>query len=155
MKNYILYILALLLHITVYAQDIPVEEDSNDYADHQVFTVTEELPEFIGGEAALLEYMNSIEYPKEAMEKKMEGQPYARFTVAKDGNITDVEIAKSCGFPILDKALVKHVQNMPPWKPGTQNGKAVKVQYIIPVKFYLENRAPLPKQKNDKGKNKS
>jgi periplasmic protein TonB len=39
---------------------------------------------------------------------------------------------------LLDKEALRVVKIMPKWEPGKQNGKAVKVKYIIPVKFALE-----------------
>ena len=37
--------------------------------------------------------------------------------------------------PQLDKEAVKLIGSMPDWKPGTQDGKAVDVQMMVPVEF--------------------
>jgi protein TonB len=36
-----------------------------------------------------------------------------------------------------DEEALRVVQKMPPWKPGKQNGKAVRVRFVLPVKFML------------------
>lgn len=36
----------------------------------------------------------------------------------------------------MDTAIINHSESMPIWKPGTQNGKAVRVFFTTPL--YLE-----------------
>ncbi|PJB55597.1 MAG: energy transducer TonB, partial [Bacteroidetes bacterium CG_4_9_14_3_um_filter_41_19] len=36
-----------------------------------------------------------------------------------------------------DEEAVRVVSSMPKWKPGIQNGEAVRVSYNIPIKFAL------------------
>ena len=40
--------------------------------------------------------------------------------------------------PALDKEAVRVISNMPKWKPGTLEGKAVRVKYTMPVTFRLQ-----------------
>ncbi|MDZ4844739.1 MAG: energy transducer TonB [Chitinophagales bacterium] len=103
----------------------------------QVFTVVEQMPEFPGGEMALLKYLGSIPYPAIAKENDIEGSVYIRFVIEKSGNVSTVEVAKGSD-KILNEAAIAHVKKMPPWKAGKQNGKEVKVQYIVPIKFILQ-----------------
>jgi len=37
-----------------------------------------------------------------------------------------------------DKEAVRVVQMMPAWKPGKQNGKAVKARFVLPIRFKLD-----------------
>ena len=102
------------------------------------YTLVEQMPEYPGGQDALLEYLKQINYLREARKKDMEGSVYARFVVEKNGRIGQVEIAKSSGYGMLDSLVIEHLQNMPRWTPGTQEGKPVRVQYVVPVKFKLQ-----------------
>lgn len=39
--------------------------------------------------------------------------------------------------PILDNEAIRIVKAMPKWKPGTMDGKAVRVKHTLPVMFRL------------------
>lgn len=101
------------------------------------FMVVEDMPEFPGGTAALLEYLRkNIKYPAICRENNIQGRVIVSFVVNKDGAIVDPEVVKSVN-PSLDKEAVRVISNMPPWKPGKQRGKAVRVKYTVPVNFRL------------------
>ena len=123
-----------------------LQAQSNDIKS-QVFTVVEAMPEYPGGEEALMNFLGSIKYPKEAMDKNIEGSVYLRFIIEKDGSIETIEIARGSGSELLNEAAIAHVKNMQQWKPGRQNGKPVRVQYIVPIKFVLTDATPQPKKK--------
>lgn len=117
--------------------DVSGEDVIGDEGNDQVFTVVEQMPEFPGGELALLKYLGSIPYPAIAKENDIEGSVYIRFVIEKNGSVSNVEVAKGSD-KILNEAAVEHVKKMPSWKAGKQNGKEVKVQYIVPIKFILQ-----------------
>ena len=117
--------------------DVSGEDVIGDEGTDQVFTVVEQMPEFPGGEVALLKYLGSIPYPPIAKENDIEGSVYIRFVIEKSGTVSTVEVAKGSDI-ILNEAAVAHVKKMPPWKAGKQNGKEVKVQYIVPIKLILQ-----------------
>ena len=101
------------------------------------FMVVEDMPEFPGGTAALLEYLRkNIKYPAICRENNIQGRVIVSFVVNKDGAIVDPEVVKSVN-PSLDKEAVRVISNMPPWKPGMQRGKPVRVKYTVPVNFRL------------------
>ncbi|GAB3689335.1 M56 family metallopeptidase [Spirosoma flavus] len=104
----------------------------------EVFTVVEKQPEFPGGMKALGQYLaQNLRYPKEAREKRVQGRVFVRFIVSSDGKIRDVTILKGIGSG-CDEEAVRVVSQMPAWKPGRQQGKAVNVQYNLPINFSLE-----------------
>ena len=101
------------------------------------FMVVEDMPEFPGGTAALLEYLRkNIKYPAICRENNIQGRVIVSFVVTKDGAIVDPEVVKSVN-PSLDKEAVRVISTMPNWKPGMQRGKAVRVKYTVPVNFRL------------------
>lgn len=108
-------------------------------AEDASFTIVEVMPEFPGGVNEMMKYiMTNIKYPKEAKDKKISGTTYVTFVVEKDGSISNVRTLKGVpGGQELDEEAVRVVRSMPAWKPGTQNGIAVRTQYNLPVKFKL------------------
>ena len=104
----------------------------------KVFDVVEEMPSFPGGQGALMQYLASnIKYPVVAQENGVQGRVIVSFVVERDGSISDVKVARSVD-PSLDREAQRVVKSMPKWKPGKQNGSAVRVKYTVPVVFRLQ-----------------
>ena len=113
------------------AKPEPVKTDA-------VYDVVEEMPSFLGGASGVMAYLSqSIKYPVVAKENGVQGRVIVIFVVERDGSITDVKVAKSVD-PSLDKEAVRVIKGMPKWRPGKQNGAAVRVKYTIPVTFRLQ-----------------
>lgn len=107
----------------------------------RAFDVVEQMPQFPGGPAALMQFLSqSVKYPKESYEKNVQGRVIATFVVEKDGSITEARIVKSVD-PMLDAEALRVVNAMPNWTPGMQNGEAVRVKYTIPITFRLQGNA--------------
>ena len=105
---------------------------------NKVFDVVEEMPSFPGGQGALMSFLNSnIKYPVVAQENGVQGRVIVGFVVERDGSITDVKVMRSVD-PSLDREAQRVVKAMPRWKPGKQNGSAVRVKYTVPVVFRLQ-----------------
>jgi len=102
-----------------------------------VFDVVEVMPQFPGGQIAMLQYlMKNIKYPEQAVKEGIQGRVTVRFIVEKDGSISDVKPVLSV-HPLLNKEAVRVVKSMPKWTPGKQNGKPVRVRFNLPVMFKL------------------
>ena len=97
--------------------------------------IPETFPQFPGGHIALVEYLSkNIKFPKEKEKENVRARVVASFTVDKDGSITDAKIVRSQGEAFDNEAL-RVINGMPKWIPGTQNGKAVRVKYTLPITF--------------------
>jgi len=104
----------------------------------KIFTVVEEMPGFPGGEEKLFEYLRkNIKFPPVARENGIQGRVFVTFVVDKDGRVKDVKILRGIGGGCDEEAL-RVIRSMPDWKPGKQNGRAVSVQYNLPVNFTLK-----------------
>lgn len=107
-------------------------------SDEPVFFITEEMPQFPGGEEALKKYIaSSVEYPEQAQEKDIQGRVYVSFIVTKNGTVANAQIARGVE-PALDKEALRVVSSLPKWEPARQHGQAVNVQYTVPINFSLE-----------------
>ncbi|WP_308549648.1 M56 family metallopeptidase [uncultured Parabacteroides sp.] len=106
-------------------------------ARNQIFTVVEVMPEFPGGQGALLKFLKTnVKYPESAMKEGIEGRVSCSFVVGKDGVISDAEVIRGVS-PALDEEALRVVNSMPVWSPGKQRGEAVNVKYTVPVTFRL------------------
>ena len=56
--------------------------------------------------------------------------------VEKDGQVTNAKVLRDIGGGCGDEAL-RVVKSMPKWKPGTQRGNPVRVQFNLPIVFDL------------------
>jgi TonB family protein len=114
-----------------------LSDGSGKEENDEVFMVVEVAPQFTGGQDAMVEYLkNNISYPDIARKNKTEGTVYVSFIIEKEGQVSNVKILRGIGSG-CDEVAQKAVQDMPPWVPGKQRGKAVRVQYNLPVKFTL------------------
>ncbi len=105
--------------------------------EEQIFTIVEEMPSFPGGEAELFKYLGkNIKYPQMATDAGISGVVYVTFVVDKEGKIRDVKVLRGIGGG-CDEEAVRVVKSMPTWKAGKQRGKAVTVQYNLPIRFTL------------------
>lgn len=119
------------------ATELPPEEPVDPDAG-KIFTYVEEQPTFPGGESAMYEYLQrNIKYPALARENGITGRVFITFVVGSDGQIRDVKILRGIGAGCDEEAL-RVVRNMPPWKPGKQNGRSVNVQFNMPINFTLK-----------------
>ena len=105
----------------------------------QIFSHVEVMPEFPGGEKALMKWLSeNISYPAIAQEQGIQGRVSLRFVVKPDGSVADVQVVKGLD-PSCDKEAIRVVSKMPKWIPGKQNGNPVYVYYSLPVVFRLQN----------------
>jgi TonB family protein len=101
-------------------------------------TDVEVLPSYPGGLVEFGKFLGmNLRYPKEAKDKNIEGRVYVSFVVEKNGSLTDPKVLRGIGYGCDEEALrvIKLSKN---WNPGTQNGKAVRVSYTIPIFFQMK-----------------
>ncbi len=122
---------------TTEVEIVEVEEEEEEDNTVFQFAVIEDKPEFPGGQKALLTYIaKNTKYPEIAKENGIKGTVFVQFVIGKNGKVSDVKPARKVDT-YLDREAVRVVKSMPKWKPGKQRGKAVRVQYIVPIKFVL------------------
>jgi TonB family protein len=121
------------------SMDLGKETVGND-TDEEVFYIVEDMPKFPGGLPALKTYIYSnLEYPEKAKKQGIEGEVKVRFLINQKGKIEKSEILRS-SYQGFDAPALKVVNEMPDWAPGTQRGKAVRVWYVMTIKFNDEKK---------------
>jgi protein TonB len=115
----------------------PVVEEVKEKP-QEIFKVVEQMPAFEGGNAALFKYLGeNLKYPVMARENGVEGTVVVQFVVNEDGSIVTPAVVRDIGAGCGEEAL-RVVKGMPKWQPGKQRGKAVRVQFNLPIRFKLE-----------------
>ena len=106
------------------------------------------MPLFIGGDAALMAYVNrNIIYPKNALDNNIQGIVMVQFVVKKDGSIGEVKVASGVNED-LDKEAVRIIKSISEpnilgerkilFSPGSNVvGEPINVWYTLPIKFKL------------------
>ena len=103
-----------------------------------VFVSVEQMPQFPGGDVALMKYLQShINYPPMAAENNIQGRVVVQFVVDKTGKVGEVKIVRSVDKD-LDKEASRVCASLPKFTPGRQNGLPVSVWYTLPVTFKLQ-----------------
>ena len=103
--------------------------------DDAVYSVVSEQPSFPGGMQDMMKFISeNRKYPAEAKAKDIHGKVIVAFVVERDGSLSDVKIRRGIGYG-CDEEAIRVIKSMPKWTPGKQNGKAVRVSFMLPVTF--------------------
>ena len=79
-----------------------------------------------------------IVYPQESIKNKEEGIVYIEFIVSNQGNLEQIKILQSSGFPLLDQEAIRIITSSPKWTPAKlPNGTKVSQPAGIPIRFEL------------------
>jgi TonB family protein len=107
----------------------------------EVFVVVEEMPEFPGGQDALMKFVTTnVRYPAEAQKKNIQGSVIVTFVVNSNGKVERAKVVQGID-PMLDAEAMRVIgllPTQPDWKPGKQRGVAVDVAYTMPIEFKLQ-----------------
>ena len=122
-------------------EDLEIEEEEE--ATDEIFMIVEDMPRFQGctdDQCTQLKIMTYIakntKYPPIAKENNITGRVFISFVVDKTGTVSNVKVLRGVD-KYLDAEAVRVVKSMPKFKPGKQRGKAVNVQYNVPINFKL------------------
>lgn len=95
------------------------------------------MPQYPGGEEAMMRYITSnIDYPDDARAIDIQGRVVVGFIVDENGNVNDVRIVRGLNRS-LDEESIRVVRKLKRFKPGSQNGKPVRVRFTLPIMYRL------------------
>lgn len=97
--------------------------------------IVEQMPAYDGDMQKYL--ADNVRYPEQARNAGIEGRVIVEFVIDEEGRVTMAHVARGIGGGCDEEAL-RVVNAMPKWKPGKQNGRAVKVFFSLAVKFVLQ-----------------
>ena len=104
---------------------------------NEIFEIVENMPEFPGGMAELMKFLQqNIKYPEQARKDSIQGRVIVQFTIKKTGEVSNTTIVSGVS-PELDAEAIRVVNAMPLWTPGEQKGEPVNVKFTLPIQFRL------------------
>lgn len=119
--------------------ELAYQQAEIDYSDTTIYQMVEIMPEFPGGEQKLLQYISkNVKYPQIARESGIKGRVIIGFVIEPNGSVSNVKVLQGSIGGGCDEEAVRVVKSMPRWKPGIQDGKAVRVRLAIPVNFIMQ-----------------
>ena len=159
-----LFTFLFFLPLILCAQDAPVAAAATApdsvAVDTTIYNIADEVPRFPNpcerydttaaakaecSQVALLSYVNQkVIYPTEAREKNISGMAVLSFIVEQSGYVSGANILKDPGGG-LGLATLRAVYAMAQevrFRPAVKNGKPVRFNFILPVRFRLEKPKP-------------
>lgn len=138
MKVLLLSFMTLLL-ISCKTQEVSKENLMNN---SELFIECDVPPTYPQGDGELAKFIKlNLKYPKEALEKEIEGKVYCEFFIEIDGTITNIKVIRSLGYG-CDEEAVRIIKSMPKWIPAkllcNDNPGNIRSKCTLPIKFQLE-----------------
>jgi len=98
----------------------------------------DKAPVFPGGEMALMKFvLNECRYPYEAKQINIQGRVIVRMVLDETGKVCYSEVTNKVN-PLLEAEALRVVSKLPAWSsPAVNEGKPLKVAYLLPIVFKL------------------
>lgn len=121
------------------AKAVATAEEKSTTTERDIYVAVDQMAEYPGGMGALMNFLaQNVKYPKEAIEKDIQGRIIVKFVIEADGKIGDAVVIKGIegdDDKVLEKAALDVVKRMPAWVPAQVNGKKVASYFNLPVVF--------------------
>lgn len=147
-------VLSDFINIVKNDQQISTEFDFNEFSDDFVIEVptvveeeveeipvfvAEEMPTFQGGDLNTFRnwVQSRLEYPRMAQENNIQGKVILQFVIERDGTLTNIQEIASPDRSLTEEAI-RVLRQSPKWSPGKQRNRPVRVAYILPIDFVLQ-----------------
>jgi TonB family protein len=99
-----------------------------------------EMAEPEGGRKAFKKYLEEQrQYPKQALDNKVQGKVVVEFTVQPNGQLSDFRILKGLGYG-CDEELIRLIKEGPAWVPTKKDNQPVEENVKIRLKFDLPEK---------------
>ncbi|MCC6584446.1 MAG: energy transducer TonB [Chitinophagales bacterium] len=130
MKILLLIISLVFLDIESYSQD-----STKPYK--IICGYPQTFPEYPGGSKALKKYLeDSLTFPSTIVDSGWSAKIIVKFYVDSFGFVQEPVILKDeIKDSTIQADVIRVIKSMPKWKPGTEYGKPVKVNYVLPITY--------------------
>ena len=129
--------------ITVFDPETKIEDIL--IVQNRIYKKAKQMPHFnqcgtnISSDECIFKYLaENVKYPEMARAAGTEGTVLSKIFIDPTGQVKLPHILRSVSEE-CDLEVIRVLRSMPKWTPGMSNGKAVTVEYIIPVKFKMSN----------------
>jgi TonB family protein len=128
----------VLLSVEVQAQDTPMNAPEVMPVLNSCALIEDRTERETCSNQGIMEHIiNKLQYPEAAQQAGIEGTVIVKFIIDKRGQVSEAKVLK--GPEALSKAAETVVRGLPGFTPGTQNGKPVNVELVLPIRFALSD----------------
>lgn len=94
---------------------------------------------FPGGEIELKKFLaENVKFPEICMDMDAQGRVFMKFTVEKDGSISNIQVERNnTGCDEFVKEATRVLNKMPKWSPGEVGGEAKRTVCRLPFNFKI------------------
>jgi len=110
----------------------------NEKGESIPLTCIEEMPIFPGGFDSLAKFIgHNLNYPKSAIDDKIQGRVLTTFQINEEGKVVNVETYRGIRHD-LDSACYHVVSILPRWTPCKHSLKTIIfIKFLLPINFVL------------------
>ena len=129
---------ALFSIVLISVGNVAAQDLSSTPEDQPIYNA-EEMPTFQGGDLNSFRkwVYDRIQYPRIAQENGIQGRVTLRFVIERDGTLTNIEEFASPDKSLTDEAI-RVLRQSPKWSPGKMRNKPVRIWYVLPIEFQLQ-----------------
>jgi protein TonB len=130
MKKTLFILIAISSMLKAAAQSV-------SYQNTPIFEHADTMPEYKGGMDNFYERLGRIRYLFLDRVYGCQGRATLMMVVEPDGSLSNLKVVNGIS-PQQDEEILRVVKRLKKWKPGTQNGKPVRVLCSVPINFLLK-----------------
>ena len=113
------------------------QEVIGDYINSTDTIVPDKYAMYPDGMQGVINHVSkNLNYPRNALSKRIQGSVILKFVVEKDGSIKEIEILQSADQELNTEAI-RVLKKLKTWVPGYKDEKPVRVSYTFPFNFRL------------------
>ncbi|MES2810783.1 MAG: energy transducer TonB [Bacteroidota bacterium] len=131
MRNTYVILLFFCFALTAKAQTI-------SYQNAPIIEHADIMPEYKGGMDNFYSKLSRIRYLFLDRMYGCQGRATLMMVVEADGSLSDLKVLNGIS-PQQDEEILRVVKRLNKWKPGTKNGKPVRVLCSLPINFKLKD----------------
>ncbi|MGE4017652.1 MAG: TonB family protein [Cyclobacteriaceae bacterium] len=135
-----------LRYFVFFKWDDKTSQLAEQSATNEIFTIVEDPAAPVDGMTSFYEAVGrEIQYTETARKQGIEGRVFVEFVVQEDGSLSNFKVLKGID-PALDQNAIEAIKRTHmEWKPGKQQGKAVKQRLVLPITFSLSQNGQAAK----------
>jgi TonB family protein len=100
--------------------------------------VDEKATPIFGLESLYKDVSYTLQYPKSARERGIEGKVFIEFVIQTNGEMSDFKVVKGIDDSVDTEALRALMQINTRWRPAIHQGEIVKMKMVLPIVFKLD-----------------
>lgn len=119
------FLLPLLLAFGLAARAQCTELDTAGVVDAYLLS---RMPEYPGGEQAMLRFIHEAAFPPLDSTQEMIGRVAVQYIIEADGSVSNICAMRNADHP-WTQAILRRLAEMPRFRPGEQDGRPVRTRW--------------------------